>query len=362
MFKFYVLLVRLFGAYGALLYARPGQNVTLPCFHASKANNLCWYKQVAGGQPQIISSYYIHSPDTNRFHNQFKGNKRFSVHTGERFYHLNISNVQDSDSAMYYCGHTNVVITEFDNGTFLVLKGSESSHRSFLQQPASDSVKPGDSVTLNCTVHTGTSDTEHSVYWFKKENSSNSHLGIMYINTHSSSSSSQCVRSLEPPAQSCVYSLSKRNVSLSDAGTYYCAVASCGEILFGNGTRLEVGGQQGDIYPLWMQCLVAVLLVSVILNIILIGVLCKMSRRKYLHSQGRIDSYLLEEKSVCFNGDASLQPRLSVPEDTSDSQNEESDAMQYVALDFKKRQSKSRRQRSPEKETIYNGVRLSDLK
>ncbi|KAK9524538.1 hypothetical protein VZT92_016921 [Zoarces viviparus] len=338
MFKLYVLLVPVFGAYGALLYTKLGHNVTLPCFDVSNSNNLGWYKQVAGEQPQIITSFYKHSPDSNIFYNQFKDNKRFSVHTAAGFYHLNISNVQDSDSAMYYCGHVSVAVTQFENGTFLVLK--ESSRRSFLRQPASDSVKPGGSVTLNCTVHAGTSDTEHSVYWFKKEDSRNSHLGIMYIHTHISS---QCVQSLEPPAQSCVYSLSKTNVSRSDAGTYYCAVASCGEILFGSGTRLEVGEQQGDIFPLLMKCSVAALLVSGVLNIILIGIFCKMSRRKYLHSQV-------------------LQPHLSVPEDTPDSQNEESDAPQYVVLDFKKRHSQSRGQRNPEEETIYAGVRLSDLK
>lgn len=110
---------------------------------------------------------------------------------------------------------------------------------SFLQQSASSSVQPGDQVTLNCTVYTGTSDRERNVYWFKKD----SQLGIMYIHTHSSS---QCVRSveLESSTQSCVYSLSKRNVTLLDAGTYYCAVASCGEILFGKGERLDVGGEQ----------------------------------------------------------------------------------------------------------------------
>ncbi|XP_070849920.1 T cell receptor alpha chain MC.7.G5-like [Chaetodon trifascialis] len=294
MFKLYVLLVSLFRAYGALLYANTGDNVTLPCFYASdSAKYLCWYKQVAGEQPQIISSFYRHSPDTNKFHNQFKGDRRFSVHPGRGFYHLNISDVHNSDSAMYYCGQISITVTDFDNGMFLVVKGS--SRESSLQQPASQSVKPGGSVTLNCTVHNGTSDGEHSVYWFKEE-SRNSQLGIMYIKKNNSN---QCVKSSEFPVQSCVYSLSMRNVSLSDAGTYYCAVASCGEILFGKGTRLHVGG---------------------------------------------------------------LHPKLSVPEYAAERQNEGSDALQYVALDFKKRQSKSRRQRSTEEETIYSGVRLSDLK
>lgn len=39
--------------------------------------------------------------------------------------------------------------------------------------------------------------------------------------------------------QICVYTLAKRNLSLSDAGIYYCAVLACGKIVFGNGTHLE---------------------------------------------------------------------------------------------------------------------------
>ncbi|XP_071335546.1 uncharacterized protein [Trachinotus anak] len=321
---------------GALLYANLGDNVTLPCFHSSGAKDLSWYKQVAGEQPQIISSFYKHSLRFNSFYNQFKDDKRFSVHSGEGFYHLNISYVQDSDSAMYYCGQTNVRITEFGNETFLALK--ESSCWSFIQQPVSDSVQPGGSVTLNCTVHTGTSDGEHSVYWFKK-NTGNSHLGNLYVHT---CSSSQCVKATgsgSPAQSSCVYNLWKRNVSRSDAGTYYCAVASCGEIVFGEGTKLEV--EQNSL-PVFVWCVVAALLVSLILNIILICILCKRARRTNLQSGGS-------------------HSQLSVPECTTVTQNEQSDGVQYVALDYRKKQSKSRRQRSTEEETVYSAVRLTDL-
>ncbi|XP_051285203.1 uncharacterized protein LOC127379540 isoform X2 [Dicentrarchus labrax] len=214
MFEFYVLLVPLFGADGTVLYTNPGHSVTLPCFYDARVKYLSWYKQVAGEQPHIISSVYKHSPDSNSFHNQFKHDKRFSVHAGEGFYHLNISNVQDSDSAMYYCGKIIIVVPEFENGIFLDLK--QSGHSSFPLQPVFDTMKPGGSVTPNCTVHA------------------------------------------------------------------------------------DVGG---------------------------------------LH----------------------FQP--SVPECTTDSQNEEADALQYVSLDFKKRQSKSRTQRSTkEEEVIYSGVRPSDMK
>uniref|UniRef100_A0A8C7VKT9 Immunoglobulin V-set domain-containing protein n=1 Tax=Oncorhynchus mykiss TaxID=8022 RepID=A0A8C7VKT9_ONCMY len=65
--------------------------------------------------------------------------------------------------------------------------------------------------------------------------------GIIY--THGDRSD-QCEKSSEAgsPTQRCVYKLPKRNLSLSDAGTYYCAVASCWEILFGNWTKLDVEG------------------------------------------------------------------------------------------------------------------------
>ncbi|XP_040887422.1 uncharacterized protein LOC121177242 [Toxotes jaculatrix] len=338
MYKSYVLLIHFFRAYGALFFANLGDNVTLPCLYDSNAKNLCWYKQVAGEQPQIMSSFYKHLDNSNVFHDEFKDNKRFSIHTGQGFYHLNICNVQHSDSAMYYCGHTSVTITTFKKGTLLVVK--DSNCWSFLQQPASDSVQPGGSVTLNCTVHTGTSDGEHSVYWFKKD-TENSHLGIMYIHTHNSS---ECVNGTVSgsPARSCVYNLSKRRVTQSDAGTYYCAVALCGQILFGKGTKLDVGVEQCDTPSVLLLCVVAALVVSLILNIVLFSVICKRTRGTYLQSGGS-------------------HPQPVAPEYTADTQNKESDALQYVALDFKKRQGKSRRQRSTKEEAIYSRIRTINV-
>ncbi|XP_041841419.1 M1-specific T cell receptor alpha chain-like [Melanotaenia boesemani] len=330
MLRLYMLVFVLQTAYGDVIYASAGENVTLPCFYASSAKHLSWYKQLAGEQPQIISSIYKGS--ANVFYNNFKEG-RFSIHPGEDFYHLNISDVQDSDSALYFCGHTSITVTKFNKGTFLMLK--ESSLRSFLQQPESESVQPGGSVSLNCTILTGTSDQEHNVYWFKRD-SETSHLGTMFIQTNSSR---RCVRSSESgsPAHSCVYSLSKRDVKWSDAGTYHCAVASCGQILFGRGTKLHVGEENCD--TVLVQYVVAALAASLMLNIIVLFILCKKARRQNLHPEG---PYELE----C----------------TTDSQNEAMDAVQYVALDFKLRNKRSSRQRSSEDETVYSGVRFSPRK
>uniref|UniRef100_UPI0037E7413A uncharacterized protein n=1 Tax=Semicossyphus pulcher TaxID=241346 RepID=UPI0037E7413A len=271
MLKFYVLFVLLYRADCALLYANPGQNVTLQCFFDSSAKYLSWYKQVTGEQPEIISSFYKHLPDANSFHNQFKDNKRFSVHTGEGFYHLNISHVQDSDSATYYCGKTAITITEFQKGIFLVVK--ESSGISFILQSESDSVQPGGSVTLNCTLQTGTCDGEHSVYWFK--NSEESHPGLIY--THGGRND-ECESEPNSQTHTCVYNLPMKSLDRSHAGTYYCAVASCGHILFGNGTKLE-------LEPDKVNFMSGALTFTIILVVLLAFLVCLMKQRNSCKSR-----------------------------------------------------------------------------
>uniref|UniRef100_A0A3B5PYW9 Immunoglobulin kappa light chain-like n=1 Tax=Xiphophorus maculatus TaxID=8083 RepID=A0A3B5PYW9_XIPMA len=218
-------------AEGTMVYVEQTGSVTLNCTVQTGtcggehsvycASHLNWYKQVPGESLQIISTFYKHHAGSDTFHKQFKDNRRFSVHTEEGLYDLKISDVRDSDSALYYCGYTSISITKFDNGTFLLLKRG--------------------SVTLNCTMLTGTVNGDHNVYWFRK-NSEGSGLGTLFTTTRSGG---PCARSSEdgPDVLRCVYSLPRRNVTVSDAGTYHCAVASCGRILFGPGTRLYVGGQ-----------------------------------------------------------------------------------------------------------------------
>ncbi|XP_038831533.1 uncharacterized protein LOC120030262 [Salvelinus namaycush] len=216
-----------------------GQSVSLTCFCRSHLMvRVSWFKQTVGQKPLLMASSYYRTKNSFYFTKDFNETKRLSVKRGVDSFNLTISKTESGDSATYYCCAMEEGELKFGEGTFLIVKDSESNSMYVLQQPVSESVQPGDSVSLNCTLHTETCAGEHSVYWFRR-GSGESRPGIIY--THGDRSD-QCEKSPEAasPTQSCVYNLPKRNLSLSDAGTYYCAVALCGEMLFGKGTKLDV--------------------------------------------------------------------------------------------------------------------------
>uniref|UniRef100_A0A674ECG2 Ig-like domain-containing protein n=1 Tax=Salmo trutta TaxID=8032 RepID=A0A674ECG2_SALTR len=217
-----------------LIVTQLGQSVTLNCFCRSHLISVSWYKQTVGQKPLLMASSNYGTE--NSFY------LRLNVKRGFDSCNLTISKTESWDSATYYCVSLSAREARFGEGTVLIVKGDlRSNCMSVLQKPVSVSVQPGDSVTLNCTIHTETCAGKHSVYWYR-HGSGKSHPGVIY--THGDRND-QCEKSPETgsPTQSCVYKLPKRNLSLSDAGTYYCAVASCGEILFGNGTKLDIEGK-----------------------------------------------------------------------------------------------------------------------
>ncbi|XP_035266654.1 immunoglobulin superfamily member 3-like isoform X2 [Anguilla anguilla] len=226
-----------------LVRAQLGDTVTLPCFHPSKqVTCVSWLKQPLGLKPQLVAIVSKYQPNAT-FFNEFKNSKRLIVNAEKESFNLTVSQVEPSDSATYYCTVVHFMKMSFGEGTTLMVMGSKLNNRSVvLQQPESESLQPGDSVTLQCTVHTETCAGEHSVYWFRQD-SGESPPGIIY--THGTRSD-ECQRSsgAVSPTQSCVYNFPKRNLSPSDAGTYYCAVATCGEILFGNGIKLDFKGER----------------------------------------------------------------------------------------------------------------------
>nr|XP_046261702.1 uncharacterized protein LOC124067945 isoform X5 [Scatophagus argus] len=213
-----------------------GDDVTLTCTR-QKAHDtitaLFWIRLVSGSLPEFLGGTYTFD------YEGINQTPRITAKQGPGTFLLHINETKRSDTGLYYCVKVQRRDMKFLNGTFLRIKGSEPDITAVIQEPPSDSVHPGDSVTLQCSVLSDPEDKTcpggPSVFWFKA-GSDESHPSVIY--THGDSGDG-CDKSPEAHApQKCVYSFSK-NVSSSDAGTYYCAVATCGEILFGNGTKLD---------------------------------------------------------------------------------------------------------------------------
>lgn len=209
---------------------KAGDDLSLRCsYKPDFGTRFYWYKQILGQKLRQISSLYNHDQDVT-FYDEFDKNLNFRVDKN----HLNISNVNISDSGIYYCASSFSFDFDIGDGTTVSVEGSDVNLRALVHQSESDKVHPGASVTLNCTVQTGTCDGEHSVYWFKK--SEDPQPGVIY--THGGRNE-QCERKNDTQKHTCVYNLPIQKVNYSHAGTYYCAVLSCGRITIGNGTKMD---------------------------------------------------------------------------------------------------------------------------
>uniref|UniRef100_UPI003AAE6698 signal-regulatory protein beta-2-like n=1 Tax=Centroberyx gerrardi TaxID=166262 RepID=UPI003AAE6698 len=275
--------------------AKLGDPVTIECQINSGIRSRVWYKLTTGRRLQRVAT--IHMTHTHRYSVNFNGIKN----------DLSISATMWEDIGTYYCGVGHLNSIEFGPGTFLMLKGPKMNSDSVVQQPVSKSVQPGDSVTLNCSVHTGNCAGEYtSVFWLK--NSQNSGPEMIY---YSGNKNDSCEKTETGSQQtSCVYNLPKKNLSSADAGTYYCVVASCGEILFGNGTELNIKRNSPlDLSP----TVVALALSNIVLGmaiLLLVWALCK-SRSKDPTEETDGSSESNQTSDAVHYAAVSLAPRSS---------------------------------------------------
>ncbi|XP_047196547.1 uncharacterized protein LOC118112475 [Hippoglossus stenolepis] len=241
----------------SLMVVGIGQNATLQCQVSEKEGKFFhWYKQTHGYLIQTVATGTF---SRQTLQEQFR-NSRFTVTEGKSHYSLTIANVAKEDEATYFCQNGTAYSQTFVNGIFLAVSGNKNQQKSVLvkQSPETESVRPGASVILQCSLlfkhkeNLVQCPVNNSVHWFRA-GSGRSHPGFIYT---------QSSRRDEQEEKSCVYSLSKTIHNSSDAGTYYCAVVTCGEILFGEGTKVETT-QETDLLVIVLGVLLALCVIVI---------------------------------------------------------------------------------------------------
>lgn len=217
------------------LSADVGGNVTLRCFYGDgRTTILSWYKQAMGKKFELMSNFYLYSQEAF-FFGKFRNSTRFQLVSENLHHRLTISDLQVSDSATYYCLRNNFVEYEFHDGTTVSVKGlglSAGFVAASIRRSASGTIDSEDSRMLTCTVNAGICDEKHGIYSFRT--SGESGPGLIYATGGRNTQNNH--------NKTCFYDLSVQNLNASRTGTDYCAVATCGHVLFGDGTKLEVEG------------------------------------------------------------------------------------------------------------------------
>ncbi|XP_037833309.1 uncharacterized protein LOC119617343 isoform X2 [Kryptolebias marmoratus] len=217
--------------------AAVGENVTLSCQRDASGDvaSLFWIRLVVGNMPEILGKTFSFNYD--------KANLKSHITTKQepgRFI-LHIARTKLSDTAFYYCLKSNRYNLTFLRGTFLRIKGSEPDFTAVIQDSLSDTVHAGETVALQCSVFSNSENKmcpeERTVFWLRV--ASDESLPILIFAQRNSDD--KCEKNPETqPRQKCVYDFFRSNISLSDTGTYYCALAACGKFVLGNGTELKI--------------------------------------------------------------------------------------------------------------------------
>ncbi|XP_063732622.1 uncharacterized protein LOC134859826 [Eleginops maclovinus] len=237
-----------------------GSDLSLACsISSNEAGLFNWYKLKYGYMVQKIAAGTLaHITLQGEFNNS-----RFAVTKLNAKFVLKIRNVSKEDEATYFCQAGSIYYKENLNGTLLVVNDHKNLKKSFFvsQSPETESVHPGDSVTLQCSLLSKNKEKpdqcpgEHHVYWFRS-GSEVSHSGVIYTPSE------------KQKERSCAYSLFKTIQNSSDTGTYYCAVATCGQILLGEGTTVETRQKYMDIYVPVLGTMLACCLIVIAVLII----------------------------------------------------------------------------------------------
>ncbi|XP_014901751.1 uncharacterized protein LOC106955840 [Poecilia latipinna] len=300
-----------------------GQNVTLSCPRKTSAlyrETFYWIRLVSGNWPEFLgSTVNFKIDDVSKIpHIQTKQEEKEFI--------LHINEAKRNDTGLYYCIKIRQLDFIFMKGTFLKI---ESDIVDVILDSPSGSVNAENSDTLQCSVLSDsekkTCPADSRVYWFKA-GPDHSHPSLLYLQENSGD---ECENSPEAQtAQKCFYNFS----GTSDSGIHHCAVAACGQILFGNRLKLW-GANSMDFSKILLPSLCSALVISLVVISWLI--------------------YKIKKKTCgCCNG-----PATSGGDNQKQS---EENHLVYSAPTFKKNKAKKgerRNVRTAQEETVYTDVK-----
>ncbi|XP_075942947.1 uncharacterized protein LOC142945895 [Anarhichas minor] len=316
-----------------VITANVGQNLTLKCFCQDNAVTfLSWYQQKMGGKPLIIS---IGMRKTEMsISPAYKKRFRVAAQGDEGTNHLVIEDLRLLDSATYYCGCLEFNTIEFGQGAFLHVKASPSNIRAVVHQPALEQLRSGDSVNLSCTVHAGACAGEQSLYWFR-------HGAAQPTVIYRHADECEYLPNVEPHVKDCTLNLTLKSVSSTDGGMYYCALASCGEIVLGSGTRVEIVGGSTKVPLLQVYCLSAALAVFIAVLLVLASAMYKLKKKTCSVCKGAVSHLACSAASDVVVGETTNQDA----------------EIYYAALNLNRTSERHRHQDNVEDVCVYSRVK-----
>lgn len=309
--------------------AAVGDEITMTCPREKSEINvyLFWIRFINGKWPEFLGGTYSfdYIGDDTTSH--------IAANQGPESYNLSIRKVKQNDTGLYYCIKVDLLNMMFLKGQLLLIKGTEPNITAIVQHPLPDRVHPGSPVSLQCSIFFNAQDktcsADNGVYWFQT-GSDKSHPSFIYAHENRGN---ECEQSPEDHSgRKCVYNFSK-NVSASDVGTYYCAVATCGVVLFGNGTKLDI--EEPNMWDLQKTNTVYIVLYTILTaSLIVIFIL----------------SYMIMKKTCCCSNDA-------VSGHYQQTKQRDEGSIFYAAPTLISGKSNRKERKNKETEAVYSAVR-----
>ncbi|XP_043983747.1 uncharacterized protein LOC122837459 [Gambusia affinis] len=340
MILLWVTLLLLHQGYGLVpvITAHLGETTTLTCTLPDikdRHNKLFWYRQTAGDTLEVVVKLMsLIDPEYGAGYSD----SRVKAVLTDKVSNLTILKAAQEDEGMYHCGFSDWNQNVWQ-GTYLLIKGNTvgtSNYRVVQKKMESDSDGPDNYVTLQCSIlsdfENKTCSEDLSVFWFRSEKS---HPDVIYTDGNRIN---RCQKKIDDNT-GLVYNFS-RKISSSDFGTYYCAVATCGEILFGNGAKLEE--RKADPESPILLIAVACLIISMIINAVFI--FCRVPRAACKQFK-EVESSSSEERwrNVSQQGD-------QINDDRWD--------LNYAALHFSAGKATRGKKRKETEDSVYSQVKL----